>query len=448
MKHRLLILLLSFWSIASAQRTDIPSIINGKVIKIPLYSKITVPAERSFTIPCDFGKDVLRFPDSIDLERLQVTAVDLVFTDYPTANDLKKLNTGRLLHLFDKYPKLLNMPGIEWKLVRQMDGAEREKAAGLFHGFVVYYRPVQDKKTMREDLDKLKEMLAPLPGTGLHLKRNAFIAIDTTHLRERYEIEPYTIVKKMTQKEALLYIGLNEKEKNNYPGTDSVFVFEIPGDDSTRDKLVLRTPEDSTVAKVFNRMRWPKMLVVADVTASMYPYTGQLLVWMKLHEEERDIRQFVFFNDGDDLEEEKKLPGRTGGIYVTNSSVFEVVEQTAFTAMSRGNGGGIPENNLEAVLHGISACPGCRSVVMIADNASPVSDMSLLNQVNRPVHIILCGVHEAINPDHLAIARATGGSVHLMNEDLNDLAALKEGETFVIAGRTYVIRDERFVLKK
>lgn len=63
-------------------------------------------------------------------------------------------------------------------------------------------------------------------------------------------------------------------------------------------------------------MQWNNMLVVADVTASMYPYTGQLLYWLKLHEDERRIKQFVF-NDGDDKDDAVKTPGNTGGIYTT-----------------------------------------------------------------------------------------------------------------------------------
>ncbi len=447
-KTILCILSFAHCTFSFAQQTGINAVLNGELSKIPVYHNYVVAAEQYFIIPCDFGKDSLRFNDSVNISQVQVTAVDLVFTDYPTANDLKELNGRRLHHLFNRYPQLMNRQGIEWKLVRQMDGTEREKAAGMFHGFVVYYRPLQNRETMNNDLKKLKIMLSPLPDSVRHVKKNAFLSADTTHLRERYEIEPYTIIKKLPAKEAILYIGMNEMDIKYYLGHDSLYVFEIPGEEGFPERVVLKNPDDSTVTKVFDRMSWKDMLVVTDVTASMYPYTGQLLVWMQLHEDERDIRQFIFFNDGDDLDEDKKIPGKTGGIYGTNSSVFEVVEETAFKAMSKGSGGGIPENNIEALLKGISTCADCRSVVMIADNSSPVSDMILLNQVNRPIHIILCGVHETLNPDYLAIARSTGGSVHLINEDLNSLAELKEGEKISIAGKTYIISKGKFILKK
>jgi hypothetical protein len=186
------------------------------------------------------------------------------------------------------------------------------------------------------------------------------------------------------------------------------------------------------------------MLVVADVTASTYAYSGQLLLWLKLHEEERRIKQFVFFNDGDDKDDENKVVGSTGGIYSTASSVFEVVEQLVFKTMSAGNGGNIPENNIEALLKGLNACPDCGAVIMIADNASAVSDIALLKQVNKPVHIILCGVHDLINTDLLNIAKSTGGSVHTATADIQQLLQAREGETISINGRNYTIKNGNF----
>ena len=436
-------------------QTTIKEIINSNTIKTPVYQQLNVYGEKVISVPCEFGKDEFLFPDSIDITKLQVIDVDLVYTDYPSSDDLKKLNSNRLTRLFANYPQLQELNINNWRLIRQMDGTIREKAMQLYHGFVLYCRPRQDMTTMKTDLEKLKIMLRPTPVGDLVQRKNVFIAVDTTHLRERYEIEPYTIVKKMTPVEALRYTGLDEKEIFNYRDdegkprrVDSVYVYEIPGGDTTKEITTLKAPEDSTVTKVFDRVQWKKMLVVTDVTASMYPYTGQLLYWMKLHEDERDIQQFIFFNDGDNLDDDKKKPGKTGGIYATNSSVFDVVAQTAFKAMSKGSGGAIPENNIEALLAGINACPDCSSVVMIADNASPVSDMILLDQIKRPVHIVLCGVHDAVSPDYLTIAHATGGSVHLMNEDLGNLSSLKEGDKIILAGHEYRMVGGKFVLKR
>ena len=427
----------------AAQQEIIAGIITKNTVRQSLYNTAHAVNEKSTFIYCDFGKAVLHFKDSIiNFDTVQVTAVDLVFTDFPVDNDLIKLNSERLQNLFTKYPSLAKNKTIAWKVVRQTDGAMKDSALRLFHGFVIYYRPIQNKTTIATDLIKLKEML--VPKDSMAKRRNGFVTGDTTELRKQYEIEDYTTVLKLPVKEALQFLGIDDREKAIYKNYDSLFVYIKPNGD-TAYKQTLKPPFDSTVIKVLNRMPWNNMLVVADVTASMYPYTGQLLYWLKLHEDERRIKQFVFFNDGDDKDDEQKIIGNTGGIYTTASSVFEIVEQLVFKTMSSGNGGGIPENNIEAIIKGMAACSNCDAVVMIADNASGVSDMSLLKNLLKPVHIILCGVHDAVNTDYLNIARSTNGTVYTANEELQQLANVKEGEKIIINGRNYVVANNQFI---
>lgn len=433
-------------SCCTAQQAIISDIIAQHLSRQSLYNVAHAITEQYFSIPCDFGKAALQFTDSaIDLNTVQVTAVDLVFTDYPSADALIKLNTERLQNLFAKYPALANNNSIEWQVVRQTDGAEKEAALKLFHGFVIYYRPLQSKATAAADIIKLKDLLTPEVIT--EAKRNGFVAGDTTELRKQYEIEEYTTVLKMPVAAALRYMHIDMREKITYEKYDSLYVYLKPTTDSI-ETSTLKPPADSTVLKVFDRMHWNKMLVVTDVTASMYPYIGQLMIWLKFHEDERRIDQFVFFNDGDDTDDEKKIAGNTGGIYNTSSSVFDVVEQLAFKAMSNGNGGNIPENNIEALIKGQAACTNCEATIMIADNASSVSDMALLQQLHKPVHVILCGVHGIINSDYLAIAKATGGSVHTAEEDIQQMAGLKEGDTITIHGKQYKIMNGKFLAVK
>lgn len=427
----------------AAQNKITASLLNKNTVRQPLYSTAHAANEQSSFIYCDFGKASLYFKDSIiNFDTVQVTAIDLVFTDFPSDNDLIKLNTERLKNLFTKYPSLTKNKTIAWKVIRQTAGAEKDSALQLFHGFVIYYRPLQNPATIKTDLIKLKEILAPKE--SLRKRRNGFVTGDTTELRKQYEIEEYTTVLKLPVTEALQYLGINESEKVIYKKYDSLFVYVKTGTDSAY-KQILKPPVDSTVLKVLDRMPWKNMLVVADVTASMYPYSGQLLYWLKLHEDERKINQFVFFNDGDDKDDEQKIVGNTGGIYTTASSVFEVVEQLVFKTMSNGNGGGIPENNIEAIIKGMAACNNCDAVVMIADNASGVSDMSLLKNLNKPVHIIVCGVHEAVNVDYLNIVRSTKGSLHLATEDVLQLWNINEGEKITINGRNYVVLNNLIV---
>ena len=93
-----------------------------------------------------------------------------------------------------------------------------------------------------------------------------------------------------------------------------------------------KLPErDSVVGKVLTRNNWSNMVIVADMTASMSPYTAQLLLWLKLNTNSEMVKQFVFFNDGDRALESNKIIGKTGGIYETRSANFEDVEELAYT---------------------------------------------------------------------------------------------------------------------
>jgi hypothetical protein len=441
MKLTIVIIVIFSPFVIAAQNVQhvINDIISHHTVKRAVYKTAPAINEQSLTIFSTFGKPRLNMQGiAIDFDTVQVTGIDLVFTDYPSHDALTRLNTERFKNLFLQYPALAKNNSIAWQLIRQTDGAEKNAALGLFHGFVIYYRPLQNKATITSDLIKLKELLIP---EGPLIKRNGFVARDTMELRKRYEIDEYTTVLKLPVNEALQLLDI-EKEKTFYKDYDSLFVYLKPRQD-TVPGTIIKPPADSTVVKVFDRMHWNNMLVVADVTASMYPYIGQLLYWLKQHEDERRIKQFVFFNDGDDKDDDQKIIGSTGGIYSTSSSVYEVIEQLVFKTMSNGNGGNIPENNIEALLKGSAACPGCSEIIMIADNSSRVSDMALLKQLHRPVHIILCGVHGVVHADYLNIARSTGGSVHLADEDV-ELSNVKEAEMIMINGRMYKFNNGKF----
>lgn len=447
MQLKCLIILLLCSNKLLAQDAWIQRIIQTPVSKQSVYSKQKQAGIFAQTLHCDYASPTIVNADTIiAIDSVQVLAVDLVFTDYPAHLDLKQLNTQRLRNFFATYPELKNNKTINWQLVRQTDGAEKPAAQQLFHGFVVYYRPLQTKEAMKADSSKLSDMLRPKP--TVRIKHSGFLATDTTHLREQYEIEPYTILKKMPVKEALAYLDMDAKLISKYPGVDSILVYEKPLTNNTETIFQRTPPEDSTVIKVLDRMGWQQMLVVADVTASMYPYTGQLLLWLQMNEEDRRIHQFVFFNDGDNKDEADKQPGRTGGIYTTASSEFENVEKLLYQTMRMGTGGAIPENNIEALLYGIDACGDCKDVVMIADNHSGVSDIQLLTQLKKPVHIIVCGMLNKINPAYLDIARYTGGSVHLAETDIQNLANLKEGETITLFNTVYKLVKGKFEVVK
>ena len=203
---------------------------------------------------------------------------------------------------------------------------------------------------------------------------------------------------------------------------------------------------EPVVSAVMERHEWEDLLLIADLTNSMIPYVSQLMLWIKLNIKDNNIRQFVFFNDGNGRPARFKKIGATGGIHKSTSQNYEFIERMARAAISlcRSNFD-VPENDVEGVLVGLHFCPDCSNVVLIADNNSDMRDYELIQKINRPIKVILCGVKDQINTEYLDLARATGGSVHTMEEDLEALTQLNEGDYFDIKGQRFQIVDGRFV---
>ncbi len=206
---------------------------------------------------------------------------------------------------------------------------------------------------------------------------------------------------------------------------------------------------DSTILKVLNRNEdWSKLLVVTDLTASMTPYTAQLLLWFKLNEKKQRIEYFVFFNDGNGKFTREKMVGSTGGVYGGKANSFESIANLAQTTISSGHGGDLPENDLEAILFGVDHCKDCEEIILIADNEAAPRDMALLKRIGKPVRVTLCGTENGINPSYLDVAYQTGGSVHTIEKDIKDLIKLSEGESIQIGKELFVIRNGKFVFLK
>ena len=215
------------------------------------------------------------------------------------------------------------------------------------------------------------------------------------------------------------------------------------------DELLDLTEGDSTLFKIVERQQsWSRMLVVTDLTASMAPYTAQLLIWFKLNEQQQMVEHFVFFNDGDLKTTAEKQIGETGGIYAGPAATFEEAASLAQNAVNNGYGGDLPENNLEALIKGIEACPECEDVVMIADNKASPRDMELLPRIDRPVRLVLCGTEAGINQDYLNIAFKTGGSLHTIEQDIENLVKVNEGESVTIGDEIFIIKDGEFKFLK
>jgi hypothetical protein len=79
-------------------------------------------------------------------------------------------------------------------------------------------------------------------------------------------------------------------------------------------------------------------------------------------------------------------------------------------------------------------------------------DYSMLAEVKQPVKVIVCGtdyygLKTPVNTQYLDLARKTRGSIHTIEEDIEDLADKKDGEEIVIGGNKYLIRGGKFYRK-
>ncbi|MCS6904975.1 MAG: hypothetical protein RML72_08665 [Bacteroidia bacterium] len=218
-------------------------------------------------------------------------------------------------------------------------------------------------------------------------------------------------------------------------------------------------PQDSVVLKTFARHpEWKELMVVTDWTGSMYQYGAQVVKWHKDNLERGTIKHLVFFNDGDDYEKsysslgQSKKMGETGGVYFCTPSDIEEVIRTMEMVMLKGDGGEIPENDIEAILKGMEHFKGqYSSIVLIADNASEVRDINLLYKLKQPVHVIICGDATVVHPDYVAIAWKTGGSIMTIDYEVIFKAPQKplKRNTIKVGKNKYILTSPlgRFELK-
>jgi antitoxin component YwqK of YwqJK toxin-antitoxin module len=202
--------------------------------------------------------------------------------------------------------------------------------------------------------------------------------------------------------------------------------------------------KDSTIFRAFSRnTQWKKVLLVVDMTGSMFPYIGQMLVWFKKNYESERIRFYVLFNDGDNLPDDKKVIGNTGGVHAFEAKDFKKFKRDIEDVRKKGEGGDDPENDIEALLKASVAFRDYSDIVFMADD-SDVRDMKLLRRLRKPVHIVLCGTKRGINPQYLQIALHTKGSVHTLSDDVN-MKTLKDGDQFELENDVFLFEAGRFI---
>lgn len=402
MKKLLLSSLFACLAIAATGQTT-TEILASREIKMPVY-KSMIPSAKQLYLPTEFGKSLFENQAEVKaLKNVLVASVDIVFSDFPAGKDFLALNRKRIENLKRLNPKLFKDKNIQWNLVRQTRCPDENAAKKLFHGVVIAYRPTQSEETIREEIKFLENLFSGKT--------------------------PEIVIPDEIKKESLIL-----------PAKESRLVILNPMITGYRP-----VAPDSTVMAVLRRQKWTNMLITADLTGSMSPYTAQLFLWLKLQTTKDKVKQFVFFNDGNRTLDHQKIIGNTGGIYDTRSAKFEDIQQLAIKTMQNGSGGDAAENDIESLLKGIALCPECKDIILIADNWAPIKDIELMSKIKKPVKIVLCGADYGINPQYLDLARTTGGSVHTMRDDLTELVKLNEGQEFTVRGQTFRIVDGNFV---
>jgi hypothetical protein len=471
------ILLCSFCGKVSAQAITASYILGDTPDRIAAYKPQKTEGS-VYKISFHFGESIILNPAVLRaLEKEEVIMIDFIYTKFRETSefDQRKLNTERIEALRAKAAFLFRNTAIVWNVVEQSEAPTKEENEKLFHGFYVYARPyvtiVDGKLTALDKKPKKSSEVAFLTKELKHMDcYHTERVMKTRTKKHKPEWTGYYIPKDAKKDyygvrydKAGLWGRRKEYKRETYVDTFWVDV-RIPDTtgECVAEKLRLAKERmaaftlstvsmvslDTVVTTVLNRnKKWKDMVIVQDVTGSMYPYTMQTLTWRRLNQKTTKARSYVFFNDGDSHPDGPI--GNSGGAYDIMASSGDKVENICTTTMSKGGGGAGPENNIEALIYAQNKYPDAAEFVMIADNWAPVRDMALLRQIKVPVHIIVCGAYTGqINIDYLNIALETGGTVHTIEEDFNELFKLKEGEVIKIGVQKYKVQDKRFILTR
>lgn len=330
--------------------------------------------------------------------KVRPTAIEIIFTKYPKdkafwLTDYHWLLAKRLQALFALDPGL-NNTDVNYKILLQTACENEFEAMQLFHGIRIRY--------------------APLEANG-KTERNEEIAV-----QERSD-------------ESLA----EQPRASNNPTAKKVLRFMV------RERHYI----DSTVYNVLDRHpEWRRANLVLDWTGSMYGYGAEAILWHVLNEQRSGVEHVFFFNDGDRKKKRKKVPGFTGGIYQVAAQPATKPLKYFKKVQNKGNGGDSPENDVEAVIASIKAEPDAGAVILVADNGSCIRDFNLVECINRPIHIILCGTEKGINHQYINLALRTGGSLHTKTEDITNLNARIIDGKFNIDGVQYILTPDQLLV--
>lgn len=425
------------------------------LIKIkPRLTDVYIPDSMSrnkIVLYTDFNDDKILNPKkALIYADKAVVKIELVYSTYrlSSAFNQPELNRKRLESLRKLSPELFNTSVVEWVFIGQTKAKTDEQAKKLFHGFVITFLPLPDKESSGSELSYLSRVIH-----SDSLGKDSLVLKEKVKVKNKKHFSGLYYPRSTKKRDAgILYTKKsiwNRKPKYTF-STDTIVRFDssrvfVPA--STAFSFI-STLEDSVIFHVLDRKKeWKNILFVCDVTGSMSPYSAQMLIWNKLNFMSGRAKYYTFFNDGDNKEDRKKVIGRTGGIYHIEANSIKDIEEKALYTIRKGNGGDSPENDLEALISAEAKFPDAKEIVLIADNWAAIKDLVLIDKIKKPVHIILCGVFNGlVNADYVELAYRTKGSLHTMEDDIENLAQLNEGETIRIGNSTFKLEKGKFIL--
>ncbi|MBK7127826.1 MAG: hypothetical protein IPM74_14685 [Crocinitomicaceae bacterium] len=429
MKPYSLILLIMLAGIASAQTTRF----------IDTYQKER-GTFKTLNIPMSFDSDsITKTKPGITIG--QVYRIDYVASSFSTKIDSyqKSLDEKRWNRLFD-FTGIDKTQVGECNVFYQTSATTEEEATKLFHGFIVYF-----DESMEVVLGRSSTSFSGLISTIADRTVNA--TTESISLTKPKIVDTLTVGNITSQQKATYTKELS---------VDNVIV-QWDYDSIGRDKkyynaryvltkvgagvfTAYNALSDLSVIEMLRRIKMDKnTLIVTDLTGSMYPYYSQLVLWHTLRMNTTKKEHYVFFNDGNEMSDESKKIGSTGGVYSAKTNDILTLFRTMETCMSAGGGGDTPENNFEAVLNGIEKYDSITKVILICDNFAVPRDTSLLKNITVPIEFVMCGASLGINTTYLNLARDSKNKIHTMQKSFDNLHLKKNGDKFSIGTRTFII---------
>ncbi|MDP4266078.1 MAG: hypothetical protein Q8880_01420 [Bacteroidota bacterium] len=178
---------------------------------------------------------------------------------------------------------------------------------------------------------------------------------------------------------------------------------------------------DSVALRVFvNHPEWKKSHVVINLSPDMYGNSGMVILWNSVFPENEVVENISFYN----MEKKQKGYSKGGVQDIINvpGSDSMTISRILKKYCKNNQEVNTTQNTVEVLLRTMSKAKDCNDIVLITDD-SYISDMHMVDNVSKPVHVIMCRTKNSskVNPQLLDLAYRTKGSLHVGDYDLTGL---------------------------